>query len=125
MKAYGAKLPRKGQQAIAALIEAPTIKEAARSINVGEATLFRWLQDSNFQSAYRDAKHRIVNHSITRLQQITGEAVETLREIMTDEQKPPSARVACAKAILDMSIKAVELENLEARVKSLEEHILK
>ena len=71
MKVNGAKLPRKGQQAIAALMEAPTIKEAANIIGVGEATLFWWMQDSDFQRAYRDAKHRIVNHSITRLQQAT------------------------------------------------------
>ena len=83
------------------------------------------MQDSDFQSAYRDAKHRIVNHSITRLQQITGEAVETMREIMNDGEKPPSARVACAKAILDMSLKSVELENLTSRIEALEEFILK
>ncbi len=121
---YVAKLPRKGQQAIAALIEAPTIKEAASITGVGEATLFRWMQDSNFQSAYRDAKHRIVNHSITRLQQATGEAVETLVEIMKDDTKPASSRVACAKAILDLSVKAVELEDLAARVDALEAFVL-
>jgi DNA-binding MurR/RpiR family transcriptional regulator len=125
MKEYSAKLPRKGQQAIAALIEAPTIREAASIAGVGEATLFRWLQDTSFQNAYRDAKHRIVNHSITRLQQATGEAVETLVEIMKDEAKPASSRVACAKAILDMSVKTVELEDLVARIEALEELVIR
>ena len=124
MIGHGSKLPRKKQQAIAALIEAPTIKEAAGIVGIGEATLFRWLQDGDFQSAYRDAKRRVVDQAITRIQRISGQAVETLRNIMTDDNMPASSRVACAKTILDMSIKAIELENLEVRVKSLEEHIL-
>jgi hypothetical protein len=49
MIGHGAKLSRKRQQAIAALIEAPTIREAAGIVGIGEATLFRWLQDANFQ----------------------------------------------------------------------------
>jgi DNA-binding MurR/RpiR family transcriptional regulator len=117
-------LPRKQAKAITALLNHRTVGEAAEAVGVGQSTLFRWMQDRNFQGAYRDAKHRIVQHSISRLQKISGEAVEALREIMTDGQKPPNARVACAKAILDMSIKAIELENLEVRVKSLEENIL-
>ena len=36
MIGHGAKLPRKRQQAIAALIEAPTIKEAAGIVGIGE-----------------------------------------------------------------------------------------
>jgi predicted site-specific integrase-resolvase len=118
-------LPRKQAKAITALLDHRTVGEAAEAVGVGESTLFRWMQDGIFQRYFRDAKRRVVDQAIVRIQKSSGQAVETLYRIMTDEQKPPSARVACAKAILDMSIKAVELENLEARVKSLEEHILK
>jgi DNA-binding MurR/RpiR family transcriptional regulator len=117
-------LPRKQAKAITALLDHRTVGEAADAVGVGQSTIFRWMQDSNFQSAYRDAKYRIVNHSITRLQQVTGEAVETLVEIMKDEAKPASSRVACAKAILDMSVKTIELEDLVARVDALEALVL-
>ena len=116
MIGHGAKLPRKRQQAIAALIEAPTIREAAGIVGIGEATLFRWLQDIDFQSAYRDAKRRIVEQAIANIQRASGEAVQTLKSIMTDNSMPASSRVACAKAILDTAAKAVELENLTARI---------
>ena len=117
-------LPRKQTKAITALLNHRTIGEAAEAVGVGQSTLFRWMQDSNFQRAYRDAKHRIVNHSITRLQQATGEAVETLVEIMKDDTKPASSRVACAKAILDLSVKTIELEDLATRVDALEALLL-
>jgi hypothetical protein len=125
MIGHGAKLPRKRQQAIAALIEAPTIREAAGIVGIGEATLFRWLQDTDFQSAYRDAKRRVVDQAITNIQKISGQAVETLKSIMTDRDMPASTRVACAKAILGTAIKMVELENLTSRIETLEEFILK
>jgi len=46
--------------------------------------------------------------------------VETLRSVMQDKDAPASAKVSAAKAILETAIKAVELEDLEARIAALE-----
>jgi hypothetical protein len=54
------------------------------------------------------------------VQRVSGEAVDTLRTIMNDDQKPSSARVTAARMILELSIKAVELEDLEVRIATLE-----
>jgi hypothetical protein len=61
-----------------------------------------------------------VSQAVAHLQRVSGEAVETLRTIMNDDQKPSSARVTAARVILELSIKAVELEDLEVRIASLE-----
>ena len=124
-RGHGTKLPRKRQQAIAALLECGTVKDAAQIVGIGNATLFRWLQDSAFQEAYREAKRRVVEQAISRLQKVSSEAVDTLREIMTDTEKPASSRVTAARTILEMAIKAVELEDLEVRIVDLERHIRK
>ncbi len=123
MKGHGAKFPRKRQEAIAALLTEPTIREAAKTAGVGEKTLGRWLQDEDFCQSYREAKRQVVQQAVTRLQQISGEAVEALRGVMTDDTKPPSSRVAAARIVLDMALKSVELEDLEARVEALEKKI--
>jgi predicted DNA-binding transcriptional regulator AlpA len=120
MKGHGAKLPRKRQQAIAALIECLTMKEAAKSVGVGEATIFRWMQERDFQKAFKEAKRRVVDQANARLQRASMEAVNTLRRIMNDPKKPPSSRVTAARIILDMSLKSVELEEVESRVEELE-----
>jgi len=43
-----------------------------------------------------------------------------LRDVMNDTESPASARVSAARAILEIAVKAVELEDLEARIEELE-----
>lgn len=56
MKGHGAKLERKQEEAIAALLTHRTVEEAARSIDIAPSTLLRWLKDPDFDAAYREAR---------------------------------------------------------------------
>jgi DNA-binding transcriptional MerR regulator len=123
MAAPGEKLSPKQEQSIICLLTAPNITEAARLAGIGERTMLRWLSLGPFQEAYREARRQVVQHAIARLQQVTGEAVETLRQVMQDGNAPASAKVSAARTVLEMAVKAVELEDLEARIADLEEHI--
>lgn len=113
-------LTRKQDIAISALLSQPTIKEAAAVAKVGESTLWRWLQDKEFHAAYMKARRESVKQSIARLQKYTSAAVDTLHEIMINKSANAFARVSAAKAILDYSLKAVELEDIAERVDALE-----
>jgi len=117
---HGEKLSRKKDQAIVALITEPTMKAAADKIGITTPTLYKWLKLSEFKAAYREARREAVSVAITRLQQAATEAVEALRAIMNDASKPASARVAAARSILEMAIKAIEIEDLEVRIEELE-----
>ena len=123
MQGHGEKLSRKQEQAIAALLSEPTICAAAKHIGVNEATLYRWLQHEEFQTSYRQARRESVTQAIAGLQQACGEAVQTLREIMTDSEAPASSRVTAARAVLDTALRAVELEDIEERVAALEDAV--
>lgn len=125
MKGHGEKLSRKQEQAIISLLQMPTISEAAKQAGIGEATLWRWLQNIEFQERYREAKRQAVAQAITRLQQVSTEAVEALRTIMKDAEAKDSARVSAAKAVLEMALKGSELEDLAARLEQLERLIEK
>lgn len=114
---------RKYERLIAALLETPTIKEAARAIHVGETTVFRWMKDSDFQEQYRQVKKQTVELAIARLQKASGEAVKTLESVMKGAGNPPSSKVAAAKIILEMALKGVELEDLERRIVDLEKYV--
>jgi transposase-like protein len=120
MSGHGEKLSHKQERAIAALLVAPSVTAAAQQIGVNENTLLRWLKDAAFQTTYRDARRAVVQHAIVQVQRATGEAVETLRTVMQDADAPASARVSAAKVILETAVKAVELEDLEARIAALE-----
>ena len=113
-------LTPKQEKAIGALLSQPTMEEAAEAAGVNRATIFRWLQQEEFQTAYTQVRRESVKHAIARLQNRSSEAVEVLAEIMKDEMNAPSARVSAAKAIIEYSIKAVEVEDLAKRLAELE-----
>ena len=113
------------QKAIVALIETGTIKEAAEVAGIGQTTIFRWLQDSQFRRAYREARSRLVEIAISQVQKVCGEAVWVLQGIMNDKALAPGPRVSAARAVLDFAMKGVELEDLKERIEKLEERLLK
>jgi hypothetical protein len=121
MRGPGEKLTRKQEVAIAALLTAPTIADAAQAATISEPTLWRWLQREDFQTAYRHARREAVSQAVAYLQRVAGEAVDTLRAVMQDSQNPASARVSAARVVLELSIRGIELEDLEARLQVLEQ----
>ena len=120
MIGHGEKLSRKQDQVITALVTCASITEAAAQCGLADVTLRRWLKQAPFQAAYRDARRAVVQQAITQVQRATGEAVETLRSVMQAADAPASAKVSAAKAILETAVKAVEVEDLEARISALE-----
>ena len=120
MKGHGAKFGRKMEQAIAALLTERNQAEAARVAGVGIATLLRWHKLPEFQTAYRDAKRAAFSQSIARLHQMSSAAVSTLGKIMVDANAPASTRVRAADSILNHTTRAIEIEDIAARVSELE-----
>ena len=116
---HGEKLTRKAEQAVAALLQFPTIPEAAKAAGVSERTLYGWLQEEGFREQYRSARTEVVRHAVTMVQRASGEAVEVLRDVMNSPESPTSSRVSAAKTILELALKAVELEDLESRLEAL------
>jgi hypothetical protein len=98
----------------------PTTKAAAVSIGVAEPTLWRWQQDDAFQSAYRRARRLVVSQAIARIQKASLSAVEALVEIANDKTIQKAARISAAKAIIDYSLRGIEIEDQEERISKLE-----
>ena len=120
MVGHGSKFGRKKEEAIAALLTQRNIEEAAKSIGVGANTSLRWMKEPEFTRAYREARRQAVGQSIARLQQATSAAAATLMKIMVDQNAPASTRVRAAEAIINHAAKAIEIEDIDARVTELE-----
>lgn len=120
---HGEKLTRKAEQAVAALLQFPTIPEAAKAAGVSERTLYCWLQEEAFREQYRSARAELVRHAVKMVQKASGEAVEVLRIVINNPESSPSSRVSAAKTVLELALKAVELEELESRLVALEARI--
>jgi len=118
---HGNKLSRKKEQAIIALLEAPTVKEAAEVVGVNPATLYKWMAQPEFEEAYRKARHRAMGEAIARLQQASSKAVATLWDVMGDQEATPASRVTAARTVLELGMRGTEIEVIEVRLKQLEE----
>jgi len=114
------KLTRKQEEAIVALLTARSVEEAAKTCNTSARTLYRWLNEAAFGAAYRTAKRKAFGQATTRLQQAAGPAAGTLMKVMVDPATPAATRVRAAESILSHGAKAIEIEDIEARLEELE-----
>jgi hypothetical protein len=121
------KLHLKGKQAkgIQALLSADTIDKASELTGVTRNTLYRWLKDDFFIHELNQAKRKLVQHSILRLQRAVKDAVKTLLEVCNDKKAPASSRVSAAREIIRSTLKSIELEEIEDRLTTLEENYQK
>jgi len=120
MTGHGAKFGRKKEEAIADLLVHRNTEEAARAVGIAPKTLLRWLQVPEFQAAFRAAKWAVYSQAIGRLHQMSTAAVSTLGKVMVDPSTPAAVKVRSADSILNHATKAIETENLEARLTELE-----
>jgi hypothetical protein len=114
------KLTRKQEEAIVALLSTRSVEEAARACKSPTRTLFRWLKEPAFDAAFRAAKKAAFGQGIARLHHLPSAAVSTLGKVMLDPATPPSTKVRAADSILNHTIKAIETEEIEARLAELE-----
>jgi transposase-like protein len=120
MRGHGTQFGRKKEAAIAALLTQRNIEEAAKATGVAPNTLLKWMKDPEFHTAYREARRDAFSQSIARLQQGTTAAATTLLKTMIDPSTPASVKVRAAEAIFNHAAKAIEIEDIEARVTELE-----
>jgi hypothetical protein len=120
MKAPGGKFGRKKEEAVAALLTQRNIEEAAKTAGIGANTLLRWLKVPEFQAAYCEARRAAFGQAIARLQQGTSAAATTLLKVLIDPNTPASVKVRAAEAIFNHAAKAIEIEDIEARLELLE-----
>src|SRR5437764_10574968 len=120
MKGHGAKFERKKEEAIAALLTQRNIDEAAKAVGISTNTLLSWMKVPEFDAEYRGARRAAYGQAVARLQQGTSAAAATLLRTMIDAATPASVKVRAAEAILNHAAKAIEIQDIEARVAELE-----
>ncbi len=120
MSGHGSKLGRKMEAALVALISARNLEEAAKSVGVSTRTLLRWQKLPEFERALRESRLTAFRQSIAKLQQGSVPAATTLLKIMIDPSAPVAVRARCAFHVLVLTQKAIEIDEVEARVAELE-----
>jgi hypothetical protein len=120
LKGHGTKFYRKMEAAVAALLTQRNIDEAARSIGASPNTLLNWMKVPEFRAAYREAKRAAFSQAVARLQRGMPVAVATMLKLMADTATRASVRARAADSVMNHASKAIEIEDMEARIAELE-----
>jgi hypothetical protein len=93
------------------------VEQAARAVNIGPRTLYRWQQEPEFDKAYRKARRTAFGQGTARLQQASGAADSSILKIMLDPHAPAPTKLRAAGA--DARGQGRRDEDIEARVSEL------
>ena len=110
----------KKARAIAALLSEKSVAAAAEAAGIGTRTLFRWLQEPEFQSALVQAESEAIDAATRRLIGLQSAAIDTLHDTLSDRKALPGIRMRAAQSILDFLMRLRELRNIEKRLAALE-----
>lgn len=106
--------------AIAALLSEASVRKACEKAGIPERTVYKWLKDRAFVEEYRIARREATSQAIARLQQFSAALAGELLRLAT-QARSEAVRLGAASKGLDLAIRSVELEDLEARLAALEE----
>jgi hypothetical protein len=104
---------------VAALAGGQTVRDAAKTANVGETTVYRRLNDPSFRRAVADARRGLVEDAAATLARCSSGAATTLALLMSPSERP-AVRLQAAKAVIELAVKTRQAVELEERVAALE-----
>ena len=107
-------------RAIAAMLSARDVRDAAKQCGVSERTMHRYLADVNFQAALRQATSDALTQTVRRLSVLSTLAVGVLAKEMSNTRSSPNARIKAACAILSHVLPFTENVDLSERIAALE-----
>lgn len=89
------------EQIIAALLNSGTIKAAAAAAGVSERTVYDRMADGEFQALYKAAKADLIRAAVLSLNGKVQAAIDTIADVMNNEQNNPATRLQAAQTILN------------------------
>jgi len=89
------------EEIIAALLSSGTIREAAQAAGISERALYERMKGGNFQALYKSAKADTIRAAVVSLNSKLQAAINTITEIMEDQEANPATRLQAAQTILN------------------------
>ena len=113
------------EKIITALLSNPSIKEAAKSINITPQTVYNRLRDDSFKTRYAEARRQVLSEDCYRLQSYLADAIEQIHDVAIDEMGTATQiRLNACDMLLRHCYRLTELTDVLARIEKLELAIL-
>jgi hypothetical protein len=114
------KLQVKHYKAISALLSEGSVRKASEACGTPERTLYLWFKQPDFADAYRAARREATQAAISLGQQYSGAMMRELLRLAT-AGRSEAVRLGAARTVLELAVKAVEIEDLAVRLEALEQ----
>ena len=108
------------EKILAALLAAPTVREAAITSGIPERTVYKYLARPDFRAEYQRKKTELVRVAWDGLRGSLVEAIDVVRGLMADPLAPPQTRLNAARTTLEFTLKATEQLDILTRLEALE-----
>lgn len=95
------KLTHRQERALRALVAYPTVREAARAVEIPERTLYRWIAQREFRTLLEEAEQDPLGVQRARQRFLAADALGVLHQVMNDIAAPTPVRVDAAKVFLE------------------------
>lgn len=112
-------LTAKQRRIIPFLVSARSVEEARKAAGVSQETVWRWMKNPLFRDELEAARQSVIDEALANLKSSITQAVQTLTDAMAEGE--PALRVRAAGMILDHFWKVKELQELEIRLKRIED----
>ena len=105
------------EQIIAALLANGTIRAVAAAVGISERTVYDRMNSGEFQALYKAAKADLIRAAVFNINNQVQAAIDTVADIMQDEDNNPAIRLQAAQTILNNAGKfAQRLQSDEAHI---------
>ena len=115
------QLSAKQRRFLAAMLTARTVTDAARQAGIAERTAYLYLSNPYIQAALDHALDETLSHTAHQATAAMDRAIAALCAILDDPASSPAARIAAARAILQVGPRLHESVTLTQRVATLED----
>jgi hypothetical protein len=117
------QLTDRQKKATPAIVSSPTYTEGCKKAKINKTTLYKWLKEPDFKAELNCQRDEIASEAFGVLSQGLTKAVETLVSLL--DNKDDRLKRLAAKDIIDFIIRHKENEDLEERVKEIENQLAK
>lgn len=115
-------LTERQRRVIPYLLASSSMEEACRRAKINKTTVYEWLKNKAFRNELGSQRNAVIEHALDTLKTAMAKATETLIKHLDSEQENISIRAA--QSVIEFAQHALEFENLEKRISSLEERLI-
>ena len=106
-------------RAIPLIVVSPTIREAAKTLEISERTIYRWLQEPDFHEELVRQRNLAAELALQQIRGLLDRTAPSYVELMRDPDS--SIRLRATNAVSTLGYRINEGQNLLAKLEELEQ----